>query len=279
MNDYGTVHLKDEKFNPAQSREMQLLIKVGSDRMSYAIVNERDNRLMVLYDSALTQSVEDAIGDLLSENDYIRSSFSKIKVAVQTLNFTFIPQQYYTRDDLPGYEKIIQAQEETKTFVSDVNDHSVKSVVALELKTIAPLISAFSEVKLMSQAEPVIEGNLKTRELKSKRLFLQFNSDSFEACLCNEDKFIFYNVFSTGNADDFNYYLLMLMEQLSIDGAGTSAILAGNISANDELHNRVAKYFQHVRFADCSELTALSPVFDDLPKHRHFSLISLLLCG
>ena len=56
MNEFGILHLRDEKFNPSQSSDAQLLIKVAPKRISYAIVNEKENRLQVLYDSPISSS-------------------------------------------------------------------------------------------------------------------------------------------------------------------------------------------------------------------------------
>src|SRR6476469_4205205 len=144
MNDFS-IHLKDEKFDQSYSREMQLLIKITPKRISYAIVGHKDHKLLILHDAPVGESTEEAFTELFDEHEFLRLPYARIKVSVQTLNFTFIPIQYYTRDDLPSYEKIVQSHEETKTFVSTINGESVNCVIALELKTIAPCISAFSQ--------------------------------------------------------------------------------------------------------------------------------------
>lgn len=278
MNDFGTLHLKDEKFNPAQSREMELLIKITPKRISYAIVSDRENSLLLLYDAPIAQSVEDDLSDLLINNDYLRLPFAKIKASVQTLNFTFIPLQYYTRDNMSGYEQIIQASDDTKTFVSTINAESVNCVIALEMNTIAPLIGAFSLLRLLSQAEPLIQGGLKVKSALRDKLVLQFNEDSFEVYAHIADKFVLYNLYAFENAEDFNYYLILVMQQLAIDADKTSIILAGDITTEDANYKRIEKYFSNISFADSSEFTTFSTHFNSIPKHKYFSLISLLLC-
>lgn len=278
MNNFGTVHLKDEKFNAAQTREMQLLIKIAPQRISYALINGKDNKLLVLYDSPIKSPIEETLNALLLENEYLRSTFSGIKISVQTSNFTFIPAQYYTRDNLHGYEKIVQANEGTKTFVSSINADGIKCITALELNVISPLISDFSEARFFSQAEPLIEAGLRKSVSATQKLVLQFNDDSFEACVTAEDKLVFYNLYAINNADDFNYYLLMIMQQLVIDTTNTSVIVAGNIGLDDENFKRIQKYFESIQFADCGEITNFSSDFDQLQKHKLYSLISLMLC-
>src|SRR5688572_29509099 len=133
MNNFDTIHLTDEKFNSGLSKEMRLFIKVGVDRISYAIINDRENRLAGLYDGAVTDSVENTLTKLFEQNSYMSTTFAAVNVSIQTPHYTFIPAQYYTRDNMQGYEKLAQANEGTKTIVSTINGDTIKCVMAFEL--------------------------------------------------------------------------------------------------------------------------------------------------
>ncbi|MGV3509583.1 MAG: DUF3822 family protein [Sphingobacteriaceae bacterium] len=273
----GTVHLKEEKFDITQSGEMQLLIKVTAERISYAISNQKDNRLVVLYESSIKTTIENSISELLKENDYLRSSFAEVKVSVQTSRFTLIPALYYTSDNLNGYEKLVQVNEQTTTFVTNINQGSIKCVFALEQAVVNAILQEFPKASFFCQAEPLIESSLKTAA-NLNQLTLQFNDNSFEACYTSAGKFIFYNLYAITNADDLNYFLLMIMQQLTIDARNTSIVLAGNIVHNDENFKRIEKYFENIIFSDFAELVNYPTAFDQLPKHKHYSLLSLGLC-
>ncbi|MFD2164388.1 DUF3822 family protein [Paradesertivirga mongoliensis] len=278
MNEFGILHIKDEKFNPAQTRDMQLLIKIAPGRFSYAIINEKESRLQVLYDSPLSDGLNGMLSNLLSENEYLGSSFAAVKASVQTFNFTLIPTSYYTRDDLPNYENLIQASEETKTFISTINLEGINCVSALPSETIAALTNFFPGIRFFSQVEPFVEGGLKANDTDAQKVFIQFNEKSVEVSLSNDDKLVFYNLFNVENADDFNYYILNILHQFKIEPQNTAVFLSGNIDAGDANYRRVEKYFKDIRFADSSQITLFSSNFERLPKHQHFSLISLLLC-
>ncbi|MBC8051940.1 MAG: DUF3822 family protein [Sphingobacteriaceae bacterium] len=278
MNEFGILHLQDEKFNPSQSRDTQLLIRIAPRRISYAIINEKESRLQVLYDSPISDNTESILGNLLAENNYLRSPFAAVKVSVQTDNFTFIPTQYYTRDDLGSYEKLIKATGSTKTFISTIHADSINCVSALELETITAFVAAFPEVRFFSQAEPLVEGGIKTTDTKATKLILNFNEESFEASLSTDEKLVFYNLIEISNADDFNYFLLNIIQQFAIEPQQTTLVLSGNINQGDANYRRAEKYFNNIAFADSSQITLYSTIFDQLPKHQHFSLISLLLC-
>lgn len=279
MNNLGIVQLQDEGFNTSQTRETILLIKIAPKRISYAIINERDNRLLVLYDAPVSTSIKEAIDLVFSEKEYLNSEFSRIKASVQTSSFTFIPTKYFITEDLPIYEKLILADQTTKTFRSNIDDSlDMECIIALERSSIEKIEDTFNEVRIFSQAEPLIKGSLRTQHSSLPKLILQFNYDSFEAYYTTEKKFIFYNLFKIENADDLNYFLLNIIQQLSIDRDNTAIILSGNIVIDDEHYKRIDKYFADIRFADSSKLINYSPEFNQLPKHLHFSLLGLILC-
>lgn len=277
MNDFGIVHLKDEKFDTSQG-DMQLLIKITPRRISYAIINAKENSLVVLHDSPIKDSIENSLNDISRDNDDFQLTFTAVKASVHTSNFTLIPTKYFTFDNMPEYEKLVQANGKSKTFISPINSDTIKCIKALNVQTTTPIINTLSNVRLFSQIEPLVEMGLKMADTNPNKLILQFGGDFFEACLISDEKLILYNLYQIKNSDDFNYYLLMIMEQLSINTKNTSVILAGNIEHRDENHNRVGKYFGDVRFADCTEIIKFSNVFDQSSKHRHLSLLGLLLC-
>lgn len=277
MNESGILHLKDENFNIAETREMQLLIRVGSQSISYAIVSQKDNRLLVLYDAPIVQSVEAELDEILRTNTYLRSAFSAVKMSVETSNFTLIPAPYFSKDDLPGYEKLAQANEETKTFISTINSEAIKCVAALELEMTAPFISLFSQIQLFSQVNSIVEGGLKLAGNNPSRLVLQFNYGSFEAFYSLDGKLMFYNLFQVTNADDFNYFLLSLIKQLNIECERTSVFIAGDILDSDENYARIEKYFQDISVADSSKFISFFG-FKVVNPYKYFSLLSLRLC-
>lgn len=277
MNNLGTVHLKEEKFDTTQYGEMQLLIKITGEHISYAITNQKDNQLVILYESSIKTSVDETINQLLNENSYLHASFAVVKVSAQTSRFILLPALYYTSDNLSGYEKLIQANEQTTTFVTNVHQGNIKCIFALEQVIVNSILQTFPQARFFCQAEPLVESSLKiTAGLN--QLILQFNANSFEVCFISDGKFVFNNLYNITNADDLNYFLLMIMKQLTIDAKSVVIVLAGSIVRDDENFKRIEKYFENITFANIEKLITKSSAFDQLSEHQHYSLLSLGLC-
>src|SRR5690606_36478886 len=70
----------------------------------------------------------------------------------------------------------------------------------------------------------------------------------FELVYFEGNKFVFYNSFPMANADDFNYFILAVLEQFEIGTGEASVYLTGDISAQDGLYSRVQKYSRDIKF-------------------------------
>ena len=277
MNNSGTLHLKEEKFDTSQFGEMQLLIKITDEHISYAITNQRDNQLIVLYESSVKASIGETINELLNKNGYLNSSFAVVKVSVLTSRFILLPTLYYTSDNMSGYEKLIQANEQTTTFVTNVHQSNIKCVFVLEQGLVNSIVQKFPQARFFCQAEPLVESSLKVT-VGLNQLILQLNDNTFEICYIRDGKFAFNNLYDIANADDLNYFLLMIIKQLTIDAKNVPIVLAGSIVRDDENFKRIEKYFENITFADIDKLVTKSAAFDQLSGHKHYSLLSLGLC-
>lgn len=278
MNNVGTLHLKDKNYLPDQAGSCELLIKHNKHKLSYAIRNIQSNELYVIYDAALSDSMEETFAGLSAQNEYLNQRFEQVKVSSETFNFVFIPSELYAESSSPSFRNFVQSTKPTSTFTNTMLDGKVHTVSALEDHVITPLKKRFPNAVVYSQAEALIESALKSfANTSGLRVVIQFNTGSFEMVIVSEGEFIFYNIFSFENADDFNYYLLLIKQQFELQ-QDTPVLLAGEIEKYSELYRRIARYFQHIRFSDSTSMIKHPDSFKLLPSHQFFSLLSMSLC-
>ncbi len=281
----NTIRLIDEHFESQHSGKCDLLIQVNATYISYAIIDKGQDQLRVLCQTTLNGedgnklSVIEGIDQLLQTESHLKYHFRKIKISVETFKFTFIPSELYINSDLPDYTKFIQSISETDVLVTDIKSAQIKNVIAIPADLKNKLNSSFYEVYLFNQANSFIEGakNLHNPSVHSQ-LFLNFSTEIFEAVLFQDSKLGFYNIFNYHNADEFNYFLLNMMQQLDVDKDKTLITLAGEIIESDEIYKRIEKYFSEITFADSKLLIHQSDLFKAIPSQLFFSLMSLNLC-
>ena len=274
------IDFTDKQFQPNNSSACHLLIHLDSDSYSYAIVDKEQNRLSVLFKKYFPQSPDtfsafNRLEILRAENENVNLDFGKVKISVETKAFTFIPEELYASADLPKYGKFIGVEPSVVLLNSDIRPLGIKAIAAVEPNLANDLKVTFSDPLIVSQANPFIAG---IYQLQAQgELFLNFNHDSFEAAVFRKGTLELYNIFETSNNDEFNYYILNLINQLELD-RNFPVVLSGEIDSGNERYLRLQKYFEQLTFADASLLANGREVDKQFALHRVFSLLSLDLC-
>lgn len=276
MNDFGKIQLTDPGFQPQHSGKCDLLLKISPFRFSYAVIDQGQDQIKVLFDDAVTDGLSD-LQQIFQNELLFNSHFHKVKVLFETSSFTLIPASLYNEANLTDYAQFIEGAI-SDLIVSDIRGAQVKSIFAAGEELRNMLRGKFSGYKITSSAAPLIDAVMKFYGGNGKQLFLNFNTDSFEAVVLQDKKLQFYNIFQIETADDFNYFLLLLLEKLAINPQDMDLVISGEIEMLDENYLRMQKYFQNIRFADCRQLVNQSNFIEQVSPHRFFSLIALSLC-
>ncbi|WP_374165388.1 DUF3822 family protein [Arcticibacter sp. MXS-1] len=277
MNYTGTLHLKVEGFNQTAAEECELLLRVSSGRLSYAVIHPETKSLKVLFDAVLLHSLPVSVSELIKQNEYLSYPFKKVKVSAESFHFTFIPSELYSREGLPAYKNFLSSSKPSFFVVNQLKQTGMQVIAALEEPVAAPFKSAFASPAFYSQAESLITGAA-LYPASRRTLFLHFNSATFETLVINGQEVIFYNIYASPTTDDFNYFLLLVIQQLDLKTGEVDVLLSGEIEKYSEHYRRISKYFSSVSFADSTRLFNYQDSFKLVPLHQFFSLLSLSLC-
>ena len=274
------INFTDEHFQRQNSGSCHLLIHLDADSYSYAIVEKDQNSLKALTKKYFGQNTEtfsayDRLEILKAENDDVNLAFDRVKISVEARSFTFVPEDLYSADDLAKYSKFIGAEPKSGLLMTDIKPYGIKNITAVDADLEMNLRNAFNNPIICSQANPFILGVYALLdEAKGNQFFLNFTRDSFEAAVIKNNTLEFYNIFEISNADEFNYFILNLISQLNID-RNLTVTLSGEIDENNDLYERLQKYFEHMLFAQSPLIKNSSAI--PAPQ-RFFTLLSLNLC-
>lgn len=275
------IHFTDERFDPQNSGNCHLFIHLDANSCAYAIVDKNTDRLDVLFKKHFTLGINDfsalnRLENLKTDHQNLNLPFRKVKISVETKAFTFVPEPLFSSDDLPNYSKFMGAVPESTLLNSDISALGIKNIFAIEPDLASMLHNTFADPLIVSKANPLISGIYRLLEKGNYgELFLNFNHNSFEAVVIQNNALVFYNSFDISDADEFNYFVLNLISQLNLSRS-QAVTLSGEISRNNDLYVRLQKYFDYISFAE-AELISSMPE-NQLVPHQFFSLLSLDLC-
>jgi hypothetical protein len=273
MNNKNSLLLVDPEFDPQAASDCTLLIKITTDSFSYAVLNKKINQLLVIFDYQECNEVMTDLSNRFHTDPYLSLGFKETKIAAHTPNSLSIPDDLYQEDHIDSYRNCF------KTEVADVYTQSVPAyglqlVFAQESFAASQLDTLFPAAK---KNEHTAAALALTQALEGDVLLLDFTVSSCNIVFQKAGQLIFNNYFETEDSGEFNYYLVVLIKQLSIDPATTTVYLSGIIHDNDSKYACVQQYFNRLQFLTPFK-DAPYELLENMPLHYYNSLLAIDLC-
>jgi hypothetical protein len=271
MNKSNSILLINPVFDPATAPNCDLLVKVGFDSFSYAIVNRETKEVSAVYDEQECESGAKKLTERLKTDTYLTLSYREVKVAVYTENKIDIPDAFYNPDELDAYTQYFATPHTSNIYATGQVHFGLTTIFAVS----KALDEAFNNFKGKKYA--LSAGLLSLAEhMNETSLILDFTVGTFNAVYIKDKAIIFQHGYEIENAEEFNYFLLLLLDQLKING-NTNVRLTGIVHESDEIYSCLQKYFENIEFLEAqNELN--SAILDDMPAHYYSSLLALDKC-
>ncbi|MES3017557.1 MAG: DUF3822 family protein [Bacteroidota bacterium] len=278
------VYLSDDEVQSQLATKYNLLVNIGSETFQYAIIDHVNNQVKVLAEFEFPRisqpgEIVKAIEELPESNRQFKFSFNSIKISFDTSNYTFIPSELYLDENREEYGKFLSLTGSSELVVNNLPSSEIKNVVAISSDLNTALNILFHKPKIYNQASPFLEGVQKSLKRDDDVVcFIDIQTTRFQVALFKDFKVEFYNSFEYTNIDEFNYYLLQIIESLNINIEQTPVTLSGKVNNTDEVYQRLEKYFENIKFINLEHLIIYPDKFEEVQSHAFFTLFSLDLC-
>lgn len=275
MDNKNSILLVDPEFDLNTAADCDLLLKITPDSFSYAIIDKSNRQLKAVYDEQECENVPATLAHRLKNDIYLTLAFKDIKAAVYTLNTISIPNELFDPEQLNQYAKFFTEEQSDNLYTRPFSTFGFTSIFTLRKFTEQTLAASLSNCKLYAQNAPVLA--LAARPDKTV-LLLDFTAASFNALYTEGGRLIFQNFYQVDNAEEFNYYLLLIINQLKINTPATEVQLSGIIHTGDDRYQCIEKYFGTIIFNLPPAREIDHKILDDMPAHYYSSLLALDLC-
>ncbi|KRT14912.1 hypothetical protein ASU31_16465 [Pedobacter ginsenosidimutans] len=264
----NSLLLVDPNFKTDASANCHLLLKITNDSFSYAVIGKDTEEINIIFDKQGCEDVQKELKSAFETDSYLSLNYATIKAAIHTSNFIFIPDEWFDGENLSVYAKYLGSDAKVYTKHNDKLGFNTVFCLDEDLKANLP-----EKTDLFPQSEPLM---VLFNHLADESLLIDFTAVSFNVLYIKDKKIVFQNHYQSENAEEFNYFLLLMIEQLGLTDA-IPVYLQGIINEDDEHYNCLLKYFNQLYFflpagKQNSELLA------DMPKHYFSGLLALDLC-
>lgn len=269
----NSILLIDPKFDPASASACNLLVKIGLDSFSYAIVNKENKQVNAVFDEQECENGAQKFAERLKTDTYLKLPYQDVKLAIHTSNTIAIPNDLFNEEDLESHSQFF-TEAHSGNLYSQVQNHFGFTTIFTLPKATDNSLSAFTNGKKFEQNAGLLS---LAEKLEETTLVLDFTVGSFNVLFVKNQQVIFQQCYEIENIEEFNYYILLIVNQLNINLQETTLNLSGIIHEGDEKYNCLLKYFSKADFIAISN-NLNQEVLDDMPPHYYSSLLALNQC-
>lgn len=272
MNNNNSILLKDPAFDPSTASVCNLLIKIGVDSFSYAIINNSTQQVMSLYDEQECDISSMNFDLLFEKSELLNLPYQQVQIAIYGEDEISIPNELFDENSIGLHSKLIKNNSFINQFKQNHFDFTTIFGLARPLQT--AITNQLNNVKIY----PHFAGLLALAEnTKDNQLFLDFSANSFTALFVKDGKVIFQKCYETVNAEELNYFILLLINQLNISTSEIAVHLSGIIHTDDHKYECLQKYFPKIEFVTLvTEINV--ELLEDMPVHYYTNLLALTQC-
>ena len=264
----NSLLLVDPSFKADASANCHLLLKITNDSFSYAVVSKDAEEIHVIFDKQGCEDVQKELKSAFEAGSYLSLNYAAVKAAIHTSNFIFIPDEWFDDENLSVYSKYLGS--DSKVYTKHNTKLGFNTVFCLDENVKAHLPE---KTNVFPQSEPLM---VLFSHLADESLLIDFTAVSFNVLYTKDKKVVFQNHYESENAEEFNYFLLLMIEQLGLNEA-VPVYIQGIINEDDEHYNCLLKYFNQLYFF-LPAGKQHSELLDDMPKHYFSGLLALDLC-
>ncbi len=264
----NSLFLIDPDFKADASENCRLLLKITNDSFSYAVTDVHNGQVHLIFDKQACEDVAQALEEAFAKDIYLQRNYQSIKASVHTDHFVFIPNEWFDADNLQHYAAYLGTDQNIRTQAQA--NFGFNTIFALNSRLESNLPA---QTQLYPQSESLLA--LK-KHLADEAILIDFTANSFNFLYVKNGQLIFQNHFSMADAEEFNYFILLLIEQLSLY-EHIPVYLQGIVNEDDEHYTCLLKYFNQLYFffpAGKENKGLLA----DMPGHYFSALLALDLC-
>jgi hypothetical protein len=271
--DNNSILLIDPAFDPASASVCNLLVKVGLDNFSYAIINKETKQVNAVFDEQECDNGAQKFAERLKIDSYLKLPYQEVKFAIHTVNTITIPNDLFNEGDLESHSQFFTEVHSGNLYSQAQNHFGFTTIFTLP-KATDKTLAEFTNAKNFEQNAGLLS---LAEKLTGDNLLLDFTVASFNVLFIKNQQIVFQQCYEIENVQEFNYYILLVINQLNINLKETKLNISGIINEGDEKYSCLLKYFSKADFTTVvNDLN--QDVLDDMPAHYYSSLLAIDQC-
>jgi hypothetical protein len=273
---HAIISKTDESFDPFDTSHYSLFVQISETHVSWCILDNDKHKYVVL------ESFASYLQELAENIPWIKQRFGSVCLMIENNRSTLIPAPLFDPEEKKSYLDFIhEFDETTETLYDRLDQLEIVNVYGASAKLLEAGLQIFPGAKTFHHSSALIHSiwmNYKNR-INHKKAFIYMRESDFDLIIFDGKQLNYYNAFHFQVPADLIYYVIFVMEQLTLNPEETELVLMGNIDKETEVYDLLYRYIRNIEFVKRNTAFKYSYVFNEIPAHYFYPLFNLRLCG
>ena len=259
-----------------------LTIQHSLDGLSFVIFDTEEQKFLSLKHFHLYEKnvpLEDLIAELQEKEQWNINEFKSVKIIIDNNLNTFVPKEYYQKEQENNYLSLLNIMGEATTTNADSLNNDIYNIYPIS-SDIDNVLKISDKIKLYHASSIKVDSLIKefSERIQGTRAFVNVKNNSYELTIINDTKLIFHNYFNFNTKEDFIYFILFTFEQLKIDNETIPLYFMGLIEEKSVIVELCSRYIRNIRFFNRNNNYNYINELDSIPYYYYYILYSSVSC-
>jgi hypothetical protein len=269
-------------YDESSNYQFKAALVLGLDSASILVTNE--DKLMAFRSYSFHKrnffDLADAFQALYAQEKLLSLSFRQVDVALAHKSFTFVPDELFDANKLELYlQNVVEPPINDLIQIDVLASRAAKTIYTLNSNLRNILREKYETVKIQHIMSPTINAlsqHQSKLETKHDTLYIHLRDQTLQVVCFREGEFVFANYFEYQSSNDVAYYMMLVINQLSLKQQDVRVVLSGQLERKSEIYTTLYRYIQKIDFLDYPSPYHVPTSFDQLSRHVFFDTLTIL---
>ncbi len=265
-----------DSFNISKASTYHLSFLLNSYGYTYTITDTVRREVVAVKNQLFENRIidEDSLKILtnsIQQDIHLNKAYKSEDFIYANKRSTLVPLEVFDKTKLRDYfsinHKLLPYEE---LHFNKIPSIKASNIFAIPSYLTTLMVNLFPEVRFNHQSSNMIK-NLTSIPSKNKEVLINVSKGYLDIGVADKQALIFYNNFVYKSDHDFVYYVLSVLNKLSINSSEQTITVMGDIQQNSAQHKLLYNFVKAVKFAKINNLNYKIKKF---PQHYFVNLIS-----
>lgn len=221
----------------------------------------------------------DIIKEIYKKDFLLSEKYESVSLSHKNNLATIVPEALYDKDYNPDYLKYsVKVLENDRISVDQLNESDSKSIYIPFQDVNIFLKNKYDNFTYTHASSVLVSSLLKYyRHTPYRQFFVNVSKNNLDIIYLDNNKLQLFNSFLYYTKEDFLYYILFAMEQLSLNPDKQTLTFLGAIDVDTSLYNIAYTYIRNINFLNIENLNLSEEFYQknsQIKRHHYFELFN-----